>query len=218
MNGHGADTLGERGGASDVDEQKKSFLPARPMVPADDPIAQGPSPDDLTYLEQEDHGAGDRERKDDGDELRGSAPEGHMDEPGSWLDDVDEDDHRSIDERLDQECDKERGLLHRSPQSQTSSEDLEEADGRTQEEAMDRPDEDSKPRRSVGRDVEQGAVGASEEHAGGHDPAQKLEAPPGPDSHGVPSTPLDSRPSARLHNAGSEGPSPGSTRGQRARR
>src|SRR5262249_47014162 len=107
---------------------------------------------------------------------------------------------------------------HSSPQSQTSSEDLEEADGRTQEEAMDRPDEDSKPRRSVGRDVEQGAVGAAEEHAGGHDPAQKLEAPPGPDSHGVPSTPLDSRPSARLHNAGSEGPSPGSTRGQRARR
>ena len=51
---------------------------------------------------------------------------------------------------------------------------------------MDRPDEDPKPRGSVGRDVEQGAVGAAEEHAGGHDPAQKLKAPPGPDAHGVP--------------------------------
>ena len=52
-----------------------------------------------------------------------------MDEPGAWLDDVDEDDHRSIDERLDQECDKKRGLLYRSPQSQTGSEDLQGSDG-----------------------------------------------------------------------------------------
>src|SRR5215471_9441987 len=51
---------------------------------------------------------------------------------------------------------------------------------------MDRPNEDPKPRSSVGRDVEQGAINAAEEHAGGHDPAKKLEAPPGPDSHGVP--------------------------------
>ena len=51
---------------------------------------------------------------------------------------------------------------------------------------MDRPDRNSKPRGSVGSDVEQGAVDAAEEHAGGHDPAQKLEAPPGPYSHGVP--------------------------------
>src|SRR5215467_9181732 len=129
MNGHGTDSLGERGGSRDVDEQKESFLSARPVVPPHDPIAQGPPPDDLTYLEKEDHGAGDREGEDDGDELRGSGPEGHVDEPGSWLDDVDEDDHRSIDERLDQECDKERGLLHRLSQSRTGSEDLQRSDG-----------------------------------------------------------------------------------------
>src|SRR5262249_53247940 len=51
---------------------------------------------------------------------------------------------------------------------------------------MDRPDEDPKPRSSVGRDIDQAAVGAAEEYAGGYDAAQKLEAPPGPDSHGVP--------------------------------
>src|SRR5215471_1663867 len=51
---------------------------------------------------------------------------------------------------------------------------------------MDRPDRDPQPRGSVGGDVEQAAVGAAEEHAGGHDPAKKLEAPPRPDSHGVP--------------------------------
>src|SRR5499425_2507444 len=129
VNGHGADTLGERGGARDVDEQKEPFLSARPVVPAHHPVAQGPPPDDPTYLEQEDHGAGDREREDDGDELRGSGPEGHMDEPGAWLDDVDEDDHRSIDERLDQECDKKRGLLHRLPQARTGSEVLQRSDG-----------------------------------------------------------------------------------------
>src|SRR5262245_10066911 len=53
----------------------------------------------------------------------------------------------------------------------------------TQEEAMDRPDRDSRSRGSIGRDIEQGAVGAAEEHAGAHYPAEKLEAPPGPDSH-----------------------------------
>ena len=107
MDGHGADSLGERGASRDVDEQKESFLPTRPMVPAHHPVAQGPPADDLADLEHEDDGA-----------------EGHLDEAGSWLDDVDERDHRPIDERLDKECDKERGLLHRSPQSRTRSEDL----------------------------------------------------------------------------------------------
>src|SRR5215469_6124044 len=129
MNGHGADTLGERGGARDVDEQKESFLPARPVVPAHDPIAQGPPADDLADLEHEDDCARGGEREDDGDELRRSGPEGHMDEPGSWLDEVDEDDHRSINDRLDQESDKERGLLYRLPQSRTGSEDLQGSDG-----------------------------------------------------------------------------------------
>src|SRR5262249_44483943 len=58
---------------------------------------------------------------------------------------------------------------------------------------MDRPDEDPKPRSSVGRDIDQGAVCAPDEYAGANDPPQKLEAPPGPDSHGVPprqSTPV----------------------------
>src|SRR5262245_9606431 len=66
---------------------------------------------------------------------------------------------------------------------------------------MDRPDEDPKPRSSVGRDIDQAAVGAAEEYAGGYDAAQKLEAPPGPDSHGVPprrSTPVRPLVSATL--------------------
>ena|SRR5215469_994978 len=36
----------------DVNEQKESFLPVRPVVSAHHPVAQGPPPDDLTDLEQ----------------------------------------------------------------------------------------------------------------------------------------------------------------------
>src|SRR5262249_56867217 len=134
------------------------------------PVGQGPPPDDLTYREQEDHGAGNREREDDRDELRGSGPGGHMDEPGSWLDDVDEDDQRSIDECLDQERDKKRSLLDQPSWPRTRPEDLQKPEGQTQEEPMDCPDEDPKSRGPVGRDVEQRTVDTTKDRARAQSP------------------------------------------------
>src|SRR5215831_18690728 len=54
MDGEGADPLGERRGAGDVQEEEEALFRARAVVAADDDVAQGALADETDHLQHED--------------------------------------------------------------------------------------------------------------------------------------------------------------------
>ena len=121
MNRHPSDALGERGRARDIDEEEEPLLGARSVVSAEYPVAQGPAADDLADLEHEDERHGRSEREDHGHESQRPGADRNPQEAGPGLHDVDEGDHRAVDEPFDEQRDGKRRLLDDTPRVRAAS-------------------------------------------------------------------------------------------------
>src|SRR5262249_10487981 len=80
----------------------------------------------------------------------------------------------------------EGGLLDHSARTRPSPENLQQPDGRAEQEPMDGPDRDAEIGRPIGGDVEECTVSGAEQRAGNHEATEQPEALPGSDPHPVP--------------------------------